>query len=106
MTQKKVNENWAKNTPEYMKCLNNEKREAVGLKNPFEIYFSRKPNELIRKPLNKVSEKERTKSVSTGERMMKAHARKNLSITYNAGNKTFVRLIKNIASLVESGIVS
>ena len=42
MTQKTFGVNWAKNLPEYMKCLNNEKREALGWKNPFEIYFSGK----------------------------------------------------------------
>ena len=27
---------------EYTKCLNNEKREELGWKSPFEIYFERK----------------------------------------------------------------
>ena len=42
MTQKTFGVNWAKNLPEYMKCLNNEKREALGWKNPFQIYISGK----------------------------------------------------------------
>ena len=31
-----------------MKCLNNEKREALGWQSPFEVYFGRKSKELVR----------------------------------------------------------
>ena len=40
--------NLAKNLPNYMKCLNNEKRKELGWQFPFEVYFSRKSNELVR----------------------------------------------------------
>ena len=35
------------NLPNYMKCLNNEKREELGWYPPFEVYFRRKNNELV-----------------------------------------------------------
>ena len=38
---------WAKQLPNYAKCLNNENQEELGWKSPFEIYFGRKSNELI-----------------------------------------------------------
>ena len=38
---------WAKQLPSYARCLNNEKREELGWKSPFEIYFGRKSNELV-----------------------------------------------------------
>ena len=111
MTQKKVG----------VKCLNNENREALGRKSPFEVYFSGKFNDLIKESLDtrdgtiykevyelsaassyqkqheqnlKVCEKAGVKSRSIDERMMKAHARKNCYVTYNADNKVFVRLSK------------
>ena len=42
--------NSVKNLPNFMKCLNNEKREVgeVSWQSPFEIYFGRKSNELVR----------------------------------------------------------
>ena len=48
LTQKFTGINWVKNLPNYMKCLNNEKREALGRQSPFEIYFAWKSNELVK----------------------------------------------------------
>ena len=45
--EKKAWHNWAKQLPDYDKCLNNEKREELGWKSSFEIYFGRKSNELV-----------------------------------------------------------
>ena len=45
--QKKTGVNWVKSLPDYMKCLNNEKKEELGWKSPFEIYYGRKSNELL-----------------------------------------------------------
>ena len=36
------------NLTNYMKCFINEKREEVGWQFPFEVYFGRKSNELVR----------------------------------------------------------
>ena len=48
MTQKKNGVNWVKNLEKYAKCLNNEKREALGWRSAFEVYFGRKPNKLLK----------------------------------------------------------
>ena len=47
MKKRKYGINWAKQLPDYAKCLNNEKREKLGWKSPFEIYYGRKSNELV-----------------------------------------------------------
>ena len=47
MTNKKTGVNWVKGLPQYMKCYNHEKREELGWKSAFEIYYGRKPNELL-----------------------------------------------------------
>ena len=39
--------NWANQLPNYARCLNNEIREELGWKSPFEIHFGRKSNELV-----------------------------------------------------------
>lgn len=44
ITQTKTGVNWVKNLPKYMKCLNDDKREELGWKSAFEIYFGRKSN--------------------------------------------------------------
>ena len=49
--QKKTGVNWVKCLPKYMQCLNHEKREELGWKKVFEIYFERKVNELINEGL-------------------------------------------------------
>ena len=48
LTQKRTGINWVKNLPIYMKCVNNEKREALGQESSFEIYLDRKSNELVK----------------------------------------------------------
>ena len=48
LSQKGTGTNWVKNLPNYMKCVNNEKREALGWQSPFEIYFGWKNNELVK----------------------------------------------------------
>ena len=45
--QKKIGVSWVKSLPEYMKCLNNEKKEELGWKSSFEIYYGRKSNKLL-----------------------------------------------------------
>ena len=48
LSQAKSGSNWAKNLPNYMKCVNNEKRESLGWQSPFEVYFGRKSDELLK----------------------------------------------------------
>ena len=36
--------NWAKALPEYQKILNEEPKEVLKYKSPFEVYFARKPS--------------------------------------------------------------
>ena len=45
--QKKSRVNCFKSLPYYIKCLDNEKKEELGWKSPFEIYYGRKSNELL-----------------------------------------------------------
>ena len=47
VTQTRSDTNWIKNLPNYMKFLNNRKREELGWQSPFETYFGRKSNELV-----------------------------------------------------------
>ena len=46
--RKKTGANWVKNLPNYMKCLNNEKKEELGWKSPFEIYHGRKIKRVVK----------------------------------------------------------
>ena len=48
LSQKNSGVNWVRNIPQYMKALNNEKREELAWKSPLEIYFGRKSNELLK----------------------------------------------------------
>ena len=43
---KKMGMSWVKNLQNYMKVLNNEAKEELGWRSPFEVYYGRKPNEL------------------------------------------------------------
>ena len=45
-TQKQAGVNWSKKLQKYEKCYNNEKREELGWKSAFVVYFSRKSSEL------------------------------------------------------------
>ena len=47
VTQTPSGTNWVKNLPNYMKCLNNEKREKRGWQSPFKTCFGRKSNKLV-----------------------------------------------------------
>ena len=40
--------NWVKNSLEYSKCLNNDKREELGWRSAFEVYYETKSNELVK----------------------------------------------------------
>ena len=53
--QKKTGVNWVKNLLSFMNCLNFERREELGWKYPFEIYFERKANELLNEDQNRDS---------------------------------------------------
>ena len=48
ITQRRSGTNWVKNLPDYMKYLNNKKREELGWQSPSEVYFGRNINELVR----------------------------------------------------------
>ena len=48
---KKNGVNWVKNSPMYMKCLNNDKREEIGWENSFQVYYGRENNEILRPSL-------------------------------------------------------
>ena len=67
VTQTWSGTNWVKNLPNYMKYLNIEKREELGWRSPFEVYFGRKRNELVRcgLPRNRSSQEVRKVSKPT-----------------------------------------
>lgn len=44
--------NWAKNLPDYNRVLNEESKEELGWKTPFQIYYGRRSNVLVKAPLN------------------------------------------------------
>ena len=49
MQKNKVN--WVKNLPMYVKYLNNDKREELSWKNPFQLYYGLEINEILRASL-------------------------------------------------------
>ena len=44
--------NWAKHLPDYNRVLNEESKEELGWKTPFQIYYGRGSNVLVKAPLN------------------------------------------------------
>ena len=50
--------NSVKNLLEYSKCLNNDKREELSWRSVFEVYYGRKPNELVKFGVSVNREKE------------------------------------------------
>lgn len=118
MKQKKTGVNWVKSLPEYMKCLNHDKREELSWKSAFEIYFGRKANELVtegekkdktiytartiapstkdfrnqRQNTSLLREKASKADKRMAQRMMEKDARKNIYKTYESGDKVFVRV--------------
>lgn len=48
--------NWVANLGAYNRILNDESKEELGWKSPFEIYFGGKSNTLIQAPLDKEAE--------------------------------------------------
>ena len=51
VTQTRSGTKCVKDLPNYMKCLNNKKRKELGWQFPFEVFFRRKSNELVRSGL-------------------------------------------------------
>ena len=116
--QKKTGVNWVKNLLSFMNCLNFERREELGWKSPFEIYFERKANELLNEDQNRDStigtskytrlsvknyqdqhkraKKWRRETKKTDDRiarrMLDSHARQNTYMLYKCGWKVFVRV--------------
>ena len=118
--QSKTGINWVQNLPQYMKCLNNDKREELGWKSAFEIYFGRKSNELVMAGVSKRKEPviamdtrnatpedflvrsqrmkkwnaaARTSGKRIDKRMVDRYNRTNKCSIYEAGDRVFVRLL-------------
>ena len=126
--QRKTGVNWVKNLPNYMKCLNNEKREELSWKSPFEIYFGRKDNELTNDGKkfdsnievmattcpNSKQYSRQAKQTSNwrksakkadermSKRMLEKHKRQNVYKTYRAGENVFVRVGKKGANFLKN----
>ena len=118
MKQKKTGVNWVKCLPDYMKCLNHDKREELSWKSAFEIYYGRKANELINEGRNynetictaktigpsmkSLGNQERTRNrwrqkakeadLRMAIRMVGKDSRKIVYKKYAAGEKVFVRV--------------
>ena len=58
MKQSRKGVNSVKNLLEYSKCLNNDKREELSWRSVFEVYYGRKPNELVKFGVSVNREKE------------------------------------------------
>mgnify|MGYP001795616374 CR=1 FL=1 len=108
---------WAKMLPEYQTVLNNDPKEVLGYKTPFEIYFSRKfnakssspvtenhtetrsvlgsRNKELRRRCEQVGSlrlKARKASERCSERMFRTHRRQHPPSRYNIGDRVYVRL--------------
>ena len=121
MSKKKKHDiNWEKQLPDYAECLNNVKREALGWKSPFEIYFRRKSHELVNagltydgyvsvevasKPskMNFIAHEKKRESLRENaqkasdrldDRVKKSHKRKNFNKLYKKDQKVFVKCEK------------
>ena len=116
--QKKTGVNWVKCLPKYMKCFCQEKREELGWKSAFEIYFGRKVNELKNEGRNhdktihlaktvgpskkdfrnqkhntkQWSKKTREANLRMAERMMEKDTHRNVYKIYKSGDKVFVHV--------------
>ena len=44
--------NWVKNVPDYMRVLNELAREELGWQSPFEVYYGRKSNFVVKASYN------------------------------------------------------
>ena len=106
------------NLPQYMKCCKHEKREELGWKSAFEIYYGRVPNELLndwkshdkdiyfsnaagpskqdfenQQNFTRQLRKAATKADERmRKRMLEKDARKNTYKLYKPGEKVFIRL--------------
>ena len=58
MKQSRKGDNSVKNLLEYSKCLNNDKRKELSWRSVFEVYYGRKPNELVKCGVSVHREKE------------------------------------------------
>ena len=121
MQQKKTDVNWVKSLPDYIKCLNNEKKEELGWKSPFEFYYGRKSNKQLNDGKSsenfdidivstklpsqseylqqaKQTEDWRNAAKKADERMtrlmVEKRARKNIYKRYNPSENVFVRIGK------------
>lgn len=111
--------NWVKNLQEYAKCLNNDKREELGWRSAFEVYYGRKSNELVKcgvpinreidtlvEPVTRPSQKrvqerqqcidEQRQKVKVAnkkicDRVVEYSRRRNKCSQYSKGEKVFIR---------------
>lgn len=114
--------NWAKDITNYMKTLNNEKREELGWRSPFEVYYGRKSNELLKcgfpkdtedcvphqkvkspsrrqvrdhlTEVRKTRKKAKECTQKINERTIKYHRKKYKCAQYNKGDQVFINFSK------------
>ena len=109
--------NWAKQLPLYQRILNNDPKEVIAYKTPFEIYFARKCNafresrlqdEILPsagrvRPTNndrnrrsrqtlKLRKQAKRATSRCDKRMQRAQLRLNLPSVYSIGEKVYIRL--------------
>ena len=72
MKQGRKGVNWVKNLLEYSKYLNNDKREELGWRSVFEVYYERKSNELVKcsVPVNREKEFNMQKVIQPSENLI------------------------------------
>ena len=109
--------NWASNLASYSRILNEESKEELGWKSPFQVYFGRKSNILVKaslenmadlndcimkapkrkdyrrhfKKVKKLRERAQLYSKRMNERMVRRHARLHNIPAYKRGDEVFVR---------------
>jgi len=109
--------NWAKSLPYYQRILNEDPKEILGYRSPFEVYFARKcnsfktskaddevvanagkcdPTERDRRRRSKhtsmVRQQARIATDRCSQRMVRAHLRSHPPSRYTIGEKVYVRL--------------
>ena len=103
MKQGRKGVNWVKNLLEYSKCLNNDKREELGWRFAFEVYYGRKSNEMVKcgVPVNREKEFNVQKVIQPSENLTRKSVIGQLTTTGREGSDRNIRKEKRCLSDME-----
>ena len=68
--------NWAANLEDYNRILNEECKEELGWRSPFEIYYGRKSNQLVKASLDCVDSDDNMVTTAPNKRELACHLKK------------------------------